>query len=392
MTQPIPPGVAIAIDYTAALEQGGGIGRYTRELVRALARQDGDTDYRLFAAGQRAGSLPAPPGPNFSWRPTRLDSEWLARLWHRARLPLPLERWTGPINLLHAPDFTLPPTRRGTRTLLTVHDLSFVRAPDTTTPGLRAYLNQVVPRSVERADHVLADSEATRQDLIELYGTPAAKISVLYSGVDDQFAPVTDAAALQDVRRRYGIGQGPYIFSLGTVQPRKNYARLAEAFHRLNRPDLKLVIAGGKGWLDGPLTEQIARLGLVKRVQFIGFAADADLPALYSAARVFAFPSLYEGFGLPPLEAMACGTPVVASNVSSLPEVVGDAGLLVDPHDVDALSVALARLLDDETLRHTLAGKGQERARQFSWAAAARQLRGHYASLLAQTAHFETPV
>lgn len=376
------PPPTIAIDYTAALEQGGGIGRYVRELVCALAQQDGSTDYRLFVAGRRLGDLPSPPGPNFRWCPTRLSSEWLARIWHRARLPIPIEHWVGPVALVHAPDFTLPSVRKGTRTLLTVHDLSFVRAPEGATPALRAYLNRVVPRSVARADHVLADSEATRQDLIALYHTPPEKVSVLYSGVEERFAPVTDEARLRAVRARYGLGDGPFILSVGTVQPRKNYARLIEAFRRLDAPDLHLVIAGGRGWLDDPLYAQVEALRLQGRVHFIGFVGDDDLPALYSAASVFAFPSLYEGFGLPPLEAMACGVPVVASRASSLPEVVGEAGLLVDPYDIDALAEALARALSDETLRRTLIARGGEQAKKFSWAAAARQLLGHYRALL----------
>ena len=374
----------IAIEYTAALEQGGGIGRYTRELVRALAAQDQQTEYRLFAAGFQRADLPAAPGDNFAWRPSRLSAEWLARVWHRARLPIPVEAWVGEIDLLHAPDFTLPPVRRGVRTLLTVHDLSFERAPETATPGLRAYLKRVVPRSVARADHVLADSEATRNDLIDLYGTEPEKISVLYSGVDARFRPVDDPAAIESVRAKYGIGDGPYLFSVGTVQPRKNYGRLAEALHRLDRPDLKLVIAGGKGWLNDDLYQTIERLNMGSRVQFIGFAHDDDLPALYSGARLFAYPALYEGFGLPPLEAMASGTPVVTSNLSSLPEVVGDAALTVDPTDVDGIAGALSRALDDTTLRKQMRQQGLARAKSFTWEQAAAQLLDHYQRLLSR--------
>ena len=242
----------IAIDYTAAYHQGGGIGRYVRELVNALAAIDPDTAYRLFVAGARQSDLPAPPGTNFGWRPTRLTDIWLARLWQRARLRIPVETWTGSVKLFHATDFVLPPTRPDTRTLLTVHDLSFIRAPETATPSLRAYLNRVVPRSVELADRVLADSETTRQDIIDLYGTPAEKVHVLLSGVESRFRPVTDVAALDAVCAKYDIGPGPFVLSVGTVQPRKNYVRLVEAMHQLNRPDLKLVIAGGKGWLDDP--------------------------------------------------------------------------------------------------------------------------------------------
>ena len=372
----------IGIDYTSALSQGGGIGRYTRELIAALAAFDAQTPYVLFAAGQRASTLPPAPGPNFGWTPSAITSEWFARLWGRARLPLPVERWTGPLDLFHSPDFTLPPLRRGTRSLLTVHDLSFIRTPETAAPGLRAYLNRAVPYSVARADHVLADSEATRQDLIALYRTPPDKVSVLYSAVDSRFRPVTSPSALSAMRARYDIGDGPYILSVGTIQPRKNYPRLIEALRRLDRPDLRLVIAGGRGWLDSPLYDLVRSHKLEDRVKFLGFVADADLPALYSAASVFAFPSLYEGFGLPVLEAMACDVPVVTSRVSSLPEVAGEAALLIDPLDVDDLAAALSRVLVDSAERHRLITAGRRQAQSFSWDVAARQLKGHYDRLL----------
>ncbi len=164
---------SIGIDYTAAYEQGGGIGRYVRELVTALARLDTTTEYRLFVSGVKAQKpLPPLPGANFNWRGTRITPLWLARLWQRAQIPLSVETFTGRVDLYHATDFTLPPTRSKTRTLLTVHDLSFVRVPEAASPALKAYLDAVVPRSVRRADHVLADSQATKDDLIALYNTP----------------------------------------------------------------------------------------------------------------------------------------------------------------------------------------------------------------------------
>jgi glycosyltransferase involved in cell wall biosynthesis len=372
----------IGVDYTAAYEQGGGIGRYVRELVTALAELDRETDYRLFVARASRGALPPLPGPNFRWALSRLSPTWFARLWHRARLPLPVERWVGPVALFHATDFVLPPTRRATRTLLTVHDLSFVRTPDTTSPALKRYLDRVVPRSVRRADHVLADSQATKDDLIALYAVQPDKVTVLLSGVNARFKPVGDSAALAAVRERYGIGDTPFILSVGTVQPRKNYERLIRAFAVLPDQNVHLVIAGGRGWLQGPIYAVVDALSLRERVHFIGFADDADLPALYSAARCFAFPSLYEGFGLPVLEAMACGTPVVTSNVSSLVEVAGDATLLVDPLSVDDINQALARLLTDEPLRAQLIERGLGQAAQFTWERAARQLLKIYRRML----------
>ena len=375
----------VGFDATPAVRQGGGIGRYTRELLRALAAIDSATQYRLFyASPPRAPrySLPALP-PNFRARRVPVDDIWFARVWQRAQLPVPVEWITGPIDLFHSPDFTLPPTRRGTRTLLTVHDLSFVRDPDSAAPVLRAYLNRVVPRSVARANHVLADSLATRADLSELYGTPPEKVSVLYSGVSEAFQPVRDPSALAAVRQRYGLGDAAFILAVGTLQPRKNYVRLIQAFARLGDSELRLVIAGGRGWLYDQIFAEVERQGLAGRVIFPGFAADADLPALYSAAAVLAYPSLYEGFGLPILEACACGTPVVTSTVSCLPEVAGDAALLVPPTDVEALASALRQTVGDSALRARLIQAGFERARQFSWDKSARELLEIYRRLTA---------
>ncbi len=375
---------SIGIDYTAAYEQGAGIGRYVRELVRALAAHDSQTPYCLFVAGATRKALPPPPGANFAWHPTRITPLWFARLWHRAQVPLPVETFVGDVALFHATDFTLPPTRSGTVTLLTVHDLSFVRAPETTTPVLKAYLDKVVPRSVQRADHVLADSQATKEDLIELYGTPPDKISVLLGGVNPEFVPTLDADARRAVRQRYNLPDNPYVFSVGTVQPRKNYARLVEAFAALGpeMADVHLVIAGGRGWLEGPIYQAVKDHRLTDRVHFIGFARDEDLPALYSEAVCLAYPSLYEGIGFPILEAMACGIPVVTSNISSMPEVAGEAALLVDPYNVEILSSALWRVLNNESLRAELIRRGFQQAAQFTWEHAARQLRAIYQQLL----------
>ncbi len=370
----------VAIDYTPAYEQGGGIGRYVRELVAALARVDAETDYRLFVSGARRRDLSPPPGSNFQWTPTPISPLWLARLWHRARVPLPVEAFTGRIDLYHATDFVLPPTLPDTRTLLTVHDLSFARVPESASPSLRAYLDRVVPRSVARADHVLADSQATKDDLIALFGVSPDKITVLLSGVDSRFRRVDDPATQARVREKYAIGGRPYIFAVGTVQPRKNYSRLIEAVAGLRDKghDVDLVIAGGKGWLEDPIYAAIRDHGMSDHVHMIGFADDADLPALYSAARCLAFPSLYEGFGLPILEAMACGTPVVTSNVSSLPEVAGDAALLIDPYDLDALTDALERLVNDEELRSQLGLRGTRHVHFFRWERAAMKLKNIY--------------
>lgn len=367
----------IGIDYTPAYEQGGGIGRYVREMIGSLAQQDQSTFYRLFVMGAGRKALPPPPGPNFSFAPASLPPIWFARLWHRARLPIPVESWIGKVHLYHATDFVLPPTRRSTRTVLTVHDLSFVRVPEAASPSLKAYLDAVVPRSVRRADQVLADSAATKSDLCELYGVDPDKIEVLYSGVHPRFRPTSEGAS---IRAKYGLGDAPYVLAVGTVQPRKNYQRLIEALAKLppDLDDVQLVIAGGKGWLQGPIYATVDHLRVQDRVRFIGFVEDADLPGLYSEARALAFPSLYEGFGLPILEAFACGTPVLTAHVSSLIEVAGDATILVEPLSVEAIRDGLLRLLRDETLRTELIARGFKQVTQFTWERAAAQLRAIY--------------
>lgn len=379
----------IGIDYTAAARQGAGIGRYARELVSALLRRPGDHRYTLFAA---VGGLAdhrwreRVAGTGVRIRTLPLSDDWMARLWHRLRLPIPVEVVTGPLDVFYSPDFVLPPTRRGTRTVLTVHDLSFLHYPQHFVPSLAAYLNRVVPRSVARADRVLADSEATRSDLIVYWDVPPEKVTVLYSGVDARFRPqpqpqpqpqaerVEEAQAWERRRlRRYGIGERPYVLSVGTIQPRKNYLRLIRAFVGLPVcAGWQLVIAGGQGWLCDDVLAEAARHG--ERVRITGFVADEDLPALYRQAALFVFPSLYEGFGLPVLEAMACGTPVVCSDVSSLPEVAGDAAVLVPPHDVEALAAGMERVLSDAHLRHEMIARGKARAAMFTWERAAEQL------------------
>ena len=375
----------IGLDYTPAIEQRGGIGRYVRELVAALARLDGASDYRLFAAGSNRGDMPAPPGDNFQWRTCRLTPRWLARIWHRARIPLPVETFTGRVDLFHATDFVLPPTLPASRTLLTVHDLSFVRVPDAASPKLKAYLDTVVPRSVARANHVLADSQATKSDLMAIYGTPDSKITVLLSGVDARFKRVNDKESLAACRRKYGLDGAPYLLSVGTVQPRKNYSRVIEAVAKCRQQghDLRYAIAGGRGWLEGEMQRTIARLGADEYVHLLGLVDDGDLPALYSGARALVMASLYEGFGLPVLEAFACGAPVICGNISSLPEVAGQAALLVDPYDVSAICDAIVTLENNAVLREELIAAGYLQAKRFSWEESARQLRAIYADLLA---------
>ncbi len=375
----------IGIDYTAAVRQGAGIGRYTRNLVRALAHLDTCNQYRLVVAGagcdrEDMGTWPE----NYRLRVIPATDRWLHIMWQRLQIPIPVQAITGRLDLFHSPDFVLPPTGK-TPALLTVHDLSYLRVPQYFVAGFSRYLHGAVSRAVRRAERILADSESTRRDLLELLHVEPERVSVLLPGVERRFQPIEDVDALSRVRRRYQLPKR-FILGLGTLQPRKNFAGLIEAFARLigdgrefwPADSLHLVIAGGKGWMYEEIIQLVEDLDLGARVRFPGFVDDEDLPALYSLADVFAFPSWYEGFGLPVLEAMACGTPVVAADNSSLPEVVGEAGILVPADDSSSLAEAVARLLTDKPLRAKLVAAGRAQAQRFTWESAARQLLEEY--------------
>ena len=375
----------ITIDYTAAAHQGGGIGRFTRELVHGLAEITGQQEcqhrFQLFVAGKkpRPGAIPNQP---FPWRATAIPHHQLTRIWHRARLPLPVEVFCGRCDLFHGPDFTLPPTRPGTRRLLMVHDLSFERAPETFTPWLLRYLRSAVPRSLRAAHHIIVNSAATRDDYLAHYPwLNGADFTVIHGGVSPHFQP----AAAEEDALHFPQLRKPFILAVGTLQPRKNYARLMEALAILrdSGSELELAIAGGRGWLEAEIQATRERLGLQRAVHLLGFVPDEHLPALYRRARVFAYPSLYEGFGLPLLEAMACGTPTLTSNLSSLPEAGGEAALYIDPRNSEAIANGLRRLHEDEALRARSIEKGRGRARGFRWQRAAGQLLAVYERMLA---------
>lgn len=369
----------IGVDYTAAARQGGGIGRYTRELMGAVLTQDTNHEYAFLAGVAGLGDRwPAEadrlrdlaPG-RVTTCPLPLTDDWMARIWHRLRLPLPATWITGKLDLFYAPDFLLPPLPRSVHTLVTVHDLSFMRHPETFPPQLHAYLTTAVPRSARRADHILTDSRWTRKDVIELLDIAPERVTALHLGVSGDFAPTPSPGEKERLIKDYQLSRTPYILAVGTVQPRKNYLRLIEALDQVRRyADVQLIIAGKPAWLSDPILEAAAARPYVR---LLGFVEDGDLPAFYRQARAFVYPSLYEGFGLPPLEAMACGTPVVASTASSVPEAVGDAGLLHDPLDTDDLAAALVRVLTDDTLRTELREKGAARAARFTWARTARE-------------------
>ncbi|MFV9504610.1 MAG: glycosyltransferase family 4 protein [Oscillochloridaceae bacterium umkhey_bin13] len=376
----------IGVDYTAAAWQGAGIGRYTRGLIRAAVALDPTIQYTLFYA---ARGLP-PTSPylaelrnlcanhrNVRARPIPLSPRLLTILWQRLRLPLRAEYLVGPLDLLHAPDFVLPPTRA--RTLLTVHDLTFLVHPECAEAGLRAYLSQAVPRALARTHMVLVDSQATANDLARLLGVTGPHVRLLYPGVEPQFRPLPPEAT-EPVRQQLGL-PAQFLLFVGTLEPRKNLVRLLEGFAQADLPaSTALVIAGKRGWLYEEVFAKLAQLRLETRVRLLDFVTDEQLPALYNLAQAFVYPSLYEGFGLPVLEALACGTPVVTAKTSSLIEVAGQAAILVDPYDPTAIATGISTALQTAP---DLRAAGPIQARHFNWATTAQTLLTCYAELAA---------
>jgi glycosyltransferase involved in cell wall biosynthesis len=396
----------IGIDYTPAVRQGGGIGRWTRSLVGALLEQNAPQDrheYILFYAGgalnlQQENFVASQADVSMRAKMVRLpfSEPVLTRAWQRLRLPVPLElvgRLSGTnlldkTELLHFPDFVVPPHRRGKPTIVTVHDLSFLVAPECAEPKLQKYLAQAVPRAVRKADHITVDAGAIKDDLINLLGVAPEKISVIYAGVSQDFRPIADRAMLEETRSRLNLPEN-FVLFLGVIEPRKNLARLAEAWkivkEKPGRKKRRLVLAGRRGWLYEPIFSRIAELGLMDEITWLDFVPEGDLAAIYNLADLFVFPSIYEGFGIPPLEALACGTPIVTANNSSLAEVFTGASFMCDAASVESIADAIERALDAIDRRdpqlETLRQAGFERVKQFTWENAARAALNLYKEL-----------
>ena len=360
----------IGIDASRSVaQQRTGTENYSLNLLRHLLALQSDHHYRLYFNRPPSYDLRL---ETYNLQPTTYNLRVMPfpRLWTHLRLSWEMAR--HPPDLLFVPAHVLPIVHPR-RSVVTVHDLGYLYYPEAHRLLDRAYLDLSTRYNARAAAHLIADSSATKRDLIERYGTEPDKITVIYPGYDKAtFRPVRDDEAIEAVKAGYDIA-GDYILFVGTLQPRKNLTRLIEAYWKLEARSWKLVIAGKKGWLYQEIFRRVEELGLEGKVVFTDYVPEGDLPALLSGARLFVFPSLYEGFGMPVLEAMACGTPVVCSNTSSLPEVAGDAALLVDPLEVEELAAAMERVLADEELRAGLIERGFEQVRKFSWEKCARE-------------------
>jgi len=360
----------IAIDAHSVGAQLGGNESYATNLIEALAEIDQANSYTLYVTKQTAVDRFANRWPNFKVKRTLPHTPLV-------RIPLTLskELRRHPVDVLHV-QYTAPPFAP-CPVVVTIHDLSFEHLPETFNRRSVAQLRFTVRRTARKAARILTSSEFSRRDIVETYAINPDRVAVTPLAAPAYFAPVENETELQRLRENYGI-ERDYILSLGSIQPRKNLVRLIEAYLCLRRirPKSKLpqlVLAGKRGWLDNETFRAADREDFGRDVVFTGYVPEPDLPALYSGAISFVYPSFFEGFGLPVVEAMQCGVPVIAGNRTSLPEVVGEAGLLFDPFDTKELSDALARVIDDQKLRKTLREKGLKRAKNFSWRTTAQR-------------------
>jgi glycosyltransferase involved in cell wall biosynthesis len=360
--------------------RSGGISRVIYSLLAELARDPRGLSYDVFAPFAPAAGHPLaapalryhPTGGGTVRAPVRIG-------WEQTILPLNLARLRPA--LLHATAYAAPLTWPGPA-VLTIYDLTFLRYPRAFRRGNRAYLTVVTRLSARRARRIITISEHSRRDIVHRLGIPSERIVVAYPAVDARYQALAPAAVAA-FRQQKGLPD-TFIFTLGTLEPRKNLAGLLHAYAHLPVPRPPLMVAGGAGWRYSPIFDTVKELGLESDVRFLGFVPEDDLPAWYSAARLFAYPSLYEGFGLPVLEAMACGTPTVTSTASSLPEVAGDAALTVNPTDDSALAEAMQAVLGDPGRQASMRSAGLRQAARFSWRVMADQTVATYLKAMGQ--------
>jgi len=364
----------IGVDASTISTQGGPR-TYVLGLLNALLQLDQQNQYVVFY--NDASHLGRFPMATELVLPGKSP---LARLW-REHVLLPAACRRLGVDLLHCPKSAIP-FRSPCSTVVTLHDLIPLRHPETEKFVNRCYWQLQIPIAARRSDFIITDSEHARQEIMAEYGVPADRIKAVMLGFDPAMLATRDPDVGLAIRGKYGLPDR-YILYVGTIQPRKNIDTLIEAYSRLKQERQitpKLVIVGRKGWLYDQLFARISELGLASEILFTGFVPDAELPFIYDGALVFSYLSFFEGFGLPPLEAMACGVPVITSNTTSLPEVVGDAGCTVAPTDTEGVVQALRMILDNPEIANSMRQKGRERARMFSWEHCARETLAVYAA------------
>lgn len=346
-----------------------GVSQYTEQILRHFIRETlpADDELTVFAGSDAKSATWNTDLRRVTFRSTHLPTHAAPGRIIWEQVVAPFARWRDHLDVLFCP-VNVVPLAGVIPSVVTVHDLAFLAHPEAFRASKRRYLTLMTRLSVRRARRVIAVSAHTKSDLVHHFGIAPGKVTVIPNAADERFRTTTDAASLKAFKPTHHLPER-FILFVGTLEPRKNLRRLIEAFARVAQEDAEvaLVIVGASGWMTSDLAPLVQTRGLSDRIIFTGYVADNDLPHWYQAATVFCYPSLYEGFGLPVLEAMACGTPVVTSNTSSIPEITGDAALLVDPTDVTALVGALLLILSDETRQEQMRRAGIERAHGYSW-------------------------
>lgn len=368
----------IGIDARYITKYKSGVGFYTQNLLESLASIDSMNEYYYLTTQRNIPHLKL-NGNNFILMHTYISFEnhIFGDFWQNLYLPLRLAALN--IDVFHGPAVFLPLVKLGFKTVVTIHDLVSFLFPQTVPRKYSLYMQLMTRLSARFADGIIASSESTRQDLSKHLKIHPEKIKVIHLAVDESFKRVEDKDQIQKILEKYKI-DSEFVLFIGNLEPRKNLTRLFEAFAIAHNkiPSYKLVVAGTRGWLYSDIFETVARLNLSDKIIFTGYIDAEDLPALYSAAQVFVLPSLYEGFGLPILEAMSCGAPVITSNMGSIPEVAGDSAILIDPYDIKAIADGLLEVFSNRQLREELMEKGLRRAKNFSWKRVAEETLGVY--------------
>lgn len=374
----MPPRVMkVCVDIQAGVAQRAGVGRYTKSLVEHLGPLAGPDELALFYFDFKRLGDPFPVSGAarrvVRWCPGLLAQQ----AWKRLGWP-PFNWFAGPADVYHFPNFIIPPLTRG-KAVVTIHDVSFLRFPETTEKRNLSYLSARIHHTTQRAEVILTDSAFSAREICELLGVPESRIVPIHLGVSEHLRPVS-GEALATQRRQLGL-ERPYLLMVGTLEPRKNADFLIEIFERMAGFDGDLVLAGALGWKYKPILERMRRSPRAARIRHLRYVGESLLPALYSGAELFVFPSRYEGFGFTPLEAMACGTPVLAAPVGSLPEVLGDAAEFVPGYQADEWADRVTRLMGDAERRSLLRRRGFQQARRFDWRETARKTWAVYRSL-----------
>ena len=377
----------IGIDVSLAVGQRSGIGNYAYNMAKELAKIDKKNAYTLFPFfyyiyhPEFKGFETSISNPNFKLKYKHLSKKWIDYIWMESGIDK--KEIIGDVNIFHSTSFSAPENVKS-KLVVTIYDVSFITHPQFHQKANIEHCNYGTMEAVKHADIIIAISEHTKDDLIKYFNCPSEKIKVTYLGYDKEiFRPIKEEAEIEKVLKKHKIDK-PFILNLGTVEPRKNIEGLIRAYSLLanNLKDkYDLVIGGGKGWLDSDLYPLIQELKLEDKIKFLGYVDEEDLAYLYSATACFIYPSFYEGFGLPVLEALACGAPVISSDISSIPEVIGEAGILIDPRKNEEISAAIGKLLDDTSLQDTLKKKALLQAKKFSWEKCATQTLEIYESL-----------